>query len=320
MRKESRGLSYKARGAMVCSLNGLGWCRDVDLVIPSRVWFKGSVIEIDSYAFRGCNHLRSVVIPEGVTFIGEGAFENCVNLETVVLPNSLRIIDAGAFSSCKKLKSISFPSQVKRIREKTFLDCTALETVDFGNVETVEDHAFSNCISLMRADLSSIDEIGKHAFAGCDSLKEILIGENMRQMDATSFSESGYTKNPANWKGATLMLDRWVIAVNSSVKPLVVLRDTVGIAANVWNAPELIKRTRNPEYDDLLQMAEVAIVCPNVSYPDFTGVPEYLEEYATISVEYEGTLEEWQKIRKPRGENRFPFTLVAEEQTVNLQT
>ena len=52
---------------------------DTDIRIPETI--NGvKVAVISDYAFEGCESLKSVVIPEGVTSIGWGAFEGCDSL------------------------------------------------------------------------------------------------------------------------------------------------------------------------------------------------------------------------------------------------
>lgn len=48
-----------------------------------------------------------LVIPEGVTEIGETAFAECQGLEEVVLPKSLKVIGGSCFHACHKLKKVT---------------------------------------------------------------------------------------------------------------------------------------------------------------------------------------------------------------------
>ncbi|MDE6010780.1 MAG: leucine-rich repeat protein, partial [Muribaculaceae bacterium] len=64
---------------------------------------------IPENAFAGMESLRTVMIPETVTEIGEGAFQGCENIETLTLPG-VNAIGEGAFEGCTNLKSILIPS------------------------------------------------------------------------------------------------------------------------------------------------------------------------------------------------------------------
>lgn len=59
-------------------------------------------------AFSGCDTLRTVTIPEGVTEIGDNSFAGCVNLQTVYVPASVGSIGSCAFSDCPSLKNVIF--------------------------------------------------------------------------------------------------------------------------------------------------------------------------------------------------------------------
>ncbi len=63
-----------------------------------------------------------VVIPKGVTVIGEKAFRFCRSLTSVKLPDGLTSIGYYAFSGCSSLTDIYLPDGVKSIGENAFLD------------------------------------------------------------------------------------------------------------------------------------------------------------------------------------------------------
>ena len=56
--------------------------------------------------FRGSE--TSVVIPEGVTEIGEKAFEGCTSLESVYISEGIKSICVDAFAGCTSLTEIHF--------------------------------------------------------------------------------------------------------------------------------------------------------------------------------------------------------------------
>lgn len=67
-----------------------------------------------------------VVIPEGVTGIGNGAFEY-QNLEQVTLPSSLTSIGDRAFEVCSNLKIVNGLEHVASIGDGAFYRCENLE-------------------------------------------------------------------------------------------------------------------------------------------------------------------------------------------------
>jgi len=294
MKKASKGMGYTRRGAGVCSLRSVDGCRDADIIIPEQVLFKGRVIEIDNYAFRNNFQIKSVVIPEGVVSIGDYAFENCKNLEIVVLPQSLKTIGRGTFMHCDNLKSIVLPSTVTSLSVEIFACCYSLESIDLSNILT----------------------IGKYAFAECESLMDITVDDSIAEIDASSFLDSGYFKHHANWKDGLLYLGKWIVGCNGSTCEYVIRSGTVGIALDVFANEWHIKRTKNPEYDDVLDWFNAALECPNMMLPDLSHTPEYFEEIIPAKIRYEGTTSEWNEIVKLRGEKRIPAFITTDDGTI----
>ena len=73
--------------------------------------------------------MKEVVIPEGITRIGESAFVDCWALESVVIPDSVERIEEGAFDACYKLSSVTIGSGVKYIGDMTFNECKKLTSI-----------------------------------------------------------------------------------------------------------------------------------------------------------------------------------------------
>ena len=68
----------------------------VEVIIPSKDANGNGVTRIDSSAFAGSYGLTSVIIPDGVTSIGNAAFSGC-NLISVTIPDSVTSIGEFAF-------------------------------------------------------------------------------------------------------------------------------------------------------------------------------------------------------------------------------
>ena len=70
-----------------------------------------------------------VVIPAGVTSIGKHAFKGCDHLCSLIIPEGVTKIGAGAFKGCRLLASASFPGSIISIGEKAFEECINLRNV-----------------------------------------------------------------------------------------------------------------------------------------------------------------------------------------------
>lgn len=121
-------------------------------------------------------NINSIILPEGLEYIGHSAFRNC-SLSEIILPESLETLDYGAFTLCKQLEAIVIPSKIDKISDNTFEQCDALVSVTLpeGIIE-IERSAFFECLSLESINLpSTLTLIDDHAFSKCESLSSITI-------------------------------------------------------------------------------------------------------------------------------------------------
>ena len=93
------------------------------------VIIKQGVTSIGDYAFRSCESLASVEIPNSVTTIGDFAFSWCDSLASIEIPNGVTTIGNYAFQYCDSLKNIVVPNSVETIGLGAFGGCSALESI-----------------------------------------------------------------------------------------------------------------------------------------------------------------------------------------------
>lgn len=118
------------------------------------------------------SYVKIVLLPDGLTSIGNFAFYECENLQSISIPNSVKSIGAAAFSDCKKLQSIVLPNGITRIEGNTFDRCYKLENVTIPNtVTSIGMEAFSRCDALKNIDIpSSVTKMERRAFKWCGLL------------------------------------------------------------------------------------------------------------------------------------------------------
>lgn len=95
-----------------------------DLVIPD------GVTSIGDWAFRGLRDVTSLTVPDGVTHIGQAAFQDCKDLTSAVISDGVTNIGAYAFMSCKNLMSVTISENIDSIGLYAFRDCRNLKLIN----------------------------------------------------------------------------------------------------------------------------------------------------------------------------------------------
>lgn len=148
-----------------------------ELIIPN------GITEIGQYAFAGCQSITNVIVPEGVTGIGVGAFQNNDNLAQVTIPGSVSKIGANAFSSCDNVSKVHLS------------DLAAWCGIEFEN-QTSNPLSRAGRLFVngkMVTDLIIPDgatRIGKYAFASVRYLLGVTIPEGVTVIDDYAFCNS----------------------------------------------------------------------------------------------------------------------------------
>ena len=110
----------------------------VSLLITNR-----NGVKIADYAFAGCTHIESIIIPDSVTEIERYAFHYS-GLTSVIIPNSITKLESSLFWE-SNLTNILIPNSVMEIGEETFC-LSAVERVTIGKgIKKIRRSAFHGC-------------------------------------------------------------------------------------------------------------------------------------------------------------------------------
>ena len=142
-----------------------------NVIIPSTIKHNDKtyiVTSIGENAFKDCENLISISIPDGVENIGDHAFADCKNLTSISIPNSVTSIGKSAFAGCRKLKSVTIGNSVTSIGYGAFAHCSRLTSV------TIPD---------------SVTSIGKSAF-NCNGLTSVTFENTSGWLVSTSSTET----------------------------------------------------------------------------------------------------------------------------------
>ncbi|HBC21485.1 MAG TPA: hypothetical protein DC009_05280, partial [Porphyromonadaceae bacterium] len=130
----------------------------------------------DATALKG-----SIVVPEGVTFIGEWAFSNTA-IEGITLPSTLAdtedrfqhnksAIGSNAFNGCSRLASVNIPAGVTILKSNVFAGCAALTEFRLpASVDYIDGNAFANCTGIKDFYVETLNPAYANygAFSGMD--------------------------------------------------------------------------------------------------------------------------------------------------------
>ncbi len=174
-----------------------------NLVIPETVTYKGTtytVTGIGYCAFWLHGEIKSVTIPNTVTYIGSYAFQGC-GLTSVTIPNSVTDIAVAAFAGNSLLSSVTIPNSVSYIEDGAFDSTPWFNNQPDGLVyaglnaykykgtmpggtsiairegtKSISGSCFNECRGLTSVTIpNSVTIIGDGAFNGCSGLTSITI-------------------------------------------------------------------------------------------------------------------------------------------------
>ena len=169
--------------------------------------------------------INTVIINEGVTYIGASAFEHYENIQAINIPYSITSIGDGAFNWCESLTQVTLNSdaivstdytqysisnifgyqveeyiignRVTSIGHRAFYNYDGihygkennLTSVTIGNsVTSIGSEAFYGCSNLVSVSLpEGVTSIGDEAFEGCSSLSSINIPESVTSIEQMAF-------------------------------------------------------------------------------------------------------------------------------------
>ena len=138
-------------------------------------------------------------------------FYNQTELKSLIIGNCVSTIGNSLFCGCSAITSVIIPNSVKIIRERAFFRSKLKEVVMSDNVEEIGYGCFSYSILLEKVTLSkNLRNLQNELFAECEKLTTVLnIPERLEKMGLACFMNTAITSLAIS-EGVTLLSGRLV--------------------------------------------------------------------------------------------------------------
>ena len=155
--------------------------------------------------------IKTVIIGNEVTYIGERAFYNCSSLTSVIIPGSVTGIGVYAFYGCVGLKSA-------------------------GPIGSECNYEFG-----------WINEIPSYAFWGCTGLISITIPDSITNIGIDILDGTAYYDNEEHWENDSLYLGKFLLCVKDVFEDYKIKNGTNCIAGSAFDGCESLKGITIPD-------------------------------------------------------------------------
>ena len=258
----------------------------------------------DDILFYRNSNIKSVIIENSVTSVGDSAFEYCTNLTSVKIPNSVTSIGLGAFSDCTSLTSIEVSDNNKNYASVDGVlfnkDKSELITYPAGKADS--EYVIPN----------SVTNIGDFAFYGCTSLTIVTIPNSVISIllgtfdDCTSLTSIDVEKdNPTylSQDGVLFNKDKSELITYPAGKTdsTYIIPDGVTIIAYAFDScknltrvtiPNSVTNIGNGAFEDCTSLTSINIgnSVTSIGNDAFSGCTSLKDVY------YTGSQSDWKKI------------------------
>lgn len=184
------------------------WCSiDFDGYVANPVYYAKNL-------YLNGELITDVIIPEGITSVGDYVFYNCANLNSIKFSDSVTEIGAYAFNNCSNLKEVGLPNSEVSIGKNAFANIGITELTLPENVASIGSSAFSGCMSLQKINYNAINctigvtniftAMNNHPFKNSSNITEVFIGKNVETIPGLMFYGRGsitsvYITDMAHW-------------------------------------------------------------------------------------------------------------------------
>ena len=247
---------------------------------------KYSVVRIADNAFNNRSGLKSVTLPETVTYIGKSVFKDCKSLESVNIPKDVKRIEYATFMGCVSLTSIVIPEGIEYIGVFAFQGCLNLESLNFPNsISEIAESAVSNTgLTAVNIQGNGKTTIGKEAFRLCQNIKTIEIGDGVVSIGEEAFWHC--------WQAKSVVMGNHVKKIGTRAFVYCDLLETLTlgegvdtIGVNAFADCQSLKEVHAPSLEAWCNITFEGIRADEISIGDLGGNPLSLAKHLFVNGE-----------------------------------
>ena len=144
--------------------------------------------------FYNMPEIKSVIVQEGITKLGNALFYRCQNMQTISLPSTLTELGyrifaqgSGEFQSYGGLTELTLPAGIQKLGGNALRQTDITEIIIPAKVSVIEDYLLSKCTKLktVRAESSVL---GSFMFVWCSALENLTISVNCKTFGSNMLS------------------------------------------------------------------------------------------------------------------------------------
>ena len=156
--------------------------------VLEKIILPEGITTIGDKAFSCLKALKEINIPESVTSIGWASFYGCSSLQSIHLPEGITEISKMCFYNCSSLSEINIPDGVEAIRYYAFYGSKVTEIHLGSGLKTLEESAFYYCRNLSKVIFNSpeLKTIGNSAFDQT-AITELVLPQNLEEIGKSAF-------------------------------------------------------------------------------------------------------------------------------------
>lgn len=144
---------------------------------------EGEITTQQVTAYSQNNVIKSVILTDRCTGIGDYTFFNCPVLTSITISNTVTSIGVLSLSYTPSLKHISLPNSLKEIKSQALGNCGLTELIIPEGTKSIGNNSVLQCDNLETIVLpSSLEKIGINFLDTCPKVKTVKVYGNVSRI------------------------------------------------------------------------------------------------------------------------------------------